>query len=405
MALKDSCRRVAGRVRAWPRRVLITIAVVVVLLVGVRIALPFIVENQVNKRLAAIPGYSGHVDGIGISLLRGAYTIREIDIAKVEGEVRQPFFTARKIDFSLAWRELFRGKIVSDIEVDQPDINFVKDPNAHASTTDVDRRWQDVLEDLFPIDITHFQIRNGAIRYRDMTRVPNIDVFLKNMHATATGLRNRAGEDGQEFPARISIDGETLGEGKIQLRLAAEPLADQPHFHLSVKVDGVNLVALNESLKSVANVDVGRGTFRMAAEMAGRDGGFQGYVKPFFEDLNFNNLEDKKKNMFSRIWENIVGGLAWLVKNKSRDQVGTRIPFQGRFGDPQVGLGTTIANLFRHGFIRAFNPTVEGSVDPDNVLPTGDSTNGQKVADKKEDPSVSAGAPTGREPPRNSGRK
>ena len=47
------------------------------------------------------------------------------------------------------------------------------------------------------------------------------------------------------------------------------------------------------------------------------------------------------------------------MKNKSRDQVGTRIPFQGRFGDPQVGLWTTITNLFRHGFVDRVVPRAE----------------------------------------------
>jgi hypothetical protein len=143
----------------------------------------------------------------------------------------------------------------------------------------------------------------------------------------------------------------------------------------------------------------------MAAEMAAKDGGFQGYVKPFFEDLDFKNLEDKRKNVLNRIWETVVSGLAWMVKNKARDQVGTRIPFQGRFGDSQVGLFTTIQNLFRHGFIRAFNPTVEGSLKAENVLPSGASADGQNVAETKEDRAVRdadprneqrAGAPTGR---------
>ncbi|MDO8543662.1 MAG: hypothetical protein Q7S40_24745 [Opitutaceae bacterium] len=134
------------------------------------------------------------------------------------------------------------------------------------------------------------------------------------------------------------------------MNLAADPLAPQPHFHLNLKVDNVNLPALNESMKAIAKVDVGRGTFRMVAEMAGKDGGFQGYVKPFFEDLDFNN------------------------------------------------------NLFRHGFVRAFNPVIEGSVDPDNVLPSGKSADGKDVAevkDEKRKPRQSdddgPGAPTGRE--------
>jgi hypothetical protein len=92
-------------------------------------------------------------------------------------------------------------------------------------------------------------------------------------------------------------------------------------------------------------------------------------VKPFFNDLDFKTREDKKGSIAAHLWEKIVSGLAWLVKNKPRDQVATRIPFQGEFGDSQVGLWATIRNLFRHGFVKAFNPVIEGSVNPDKVPP------------------------------------
>jgi len=69
-----------------------------------------------------------------------------------------------------------------------------------------------------------------------------------------------------------------------------------------------------------------------------------------------------------------------VVKDKSRDQLATRIPFEGKFGDAKIGLLATITNLFRHGFIRAFNPTVEDSVRADNVLPSGKSADGKAVA-------------------------
>jgi hypothetical protein len=397
------------RVRRWPRRVVITIVVMAVLLIAARVALPYVVKQQVNQRLAAIPGYSGHVDDIGIALVRGAYTMRGVAIYKVHGAAREPFFAARAVDFSVAWRELFRGKVVSDIHVDEAELNLVAAATRETSQKDVDRRWQEVVEDLFPLEITHLEAADSAVRYQDLTRAPKVDVFVKNMHLVATGLRNRAGEGGQEYPAKITLTGESLGGGRLSLTVEAEPLAPQPHFHLSVKIDEVNLPDLNESLKAIANVDVGRGTFKMAAEMAAKDGGFQGYVKPFFENLDFNSLEDKNKGPLTRIWENIVAGLAWLVKNKARDQVGTRIPFEGRFGDPQVGLLTTITNLFRHGFVRAFNPTIERSLNPDNVLPSGKSADGRDVAEmKSESPKAKegaksddtkAGAPTGRSQP------
>lgn len=374
------------RIRSWPRTVLVSMAVILLLLIAARIALPYAVERMVNKRLREIPGYAGHVADIDISLLRGAYTMHRLQIYRVSGEVREPFVFARLIDFSVAWRELFRRKVVSDILVEQGEITFVAGATEEESQKDLDRRWQDVVKDLFPLEITHFEMTNGMVRYQDTKAKPEIDLFVKNANVVATGLRNRPDEGAGEFPATISIQGESLGGGKLAVEIAAEPLAPQPHFHLSAKIDDVNLPELNDSLRAYANVDVGKGTFRMAAEMAGKDGGFQGYVKPFFEDLEFNNIEDKKKGVMSRIWENVVQGLAWLVKNKQRDQIATRIPFQGQFGDPKVGLLATIANLFRHGFIRAFNPTVEGSIDPKNILPSGKSADGKDVATTKTDP-------------------
>ena len=387
------------RVRSWPQRVVITITLIAVILLGARIAMPYVVKRMVNDRLQRIPGYTGYVNDIGIHLWRGAYSLHGFGILRLNGKVREPFFLAKDIDFSLAWRELWHRKIVSEIYIEQGQLNFVKGPSAEESQTDLDHRWQDVIKDIFPIDITHLEITDGFLRYVDTTRQPNVNLFVTHMRVTATGLRNRPGErHSGEFPAEITLEGESLGAGKLNLVLDAEPLAAEPHFHVSLKLDNVNLPALNESLKAYAHVDVGRGTFRLVGEMAGRDGGFQGYVKPFFENVDFHNLEDKDKGIGSRIWKHLVAGAAWLVKDKARDQVATRIPFEGKFGDAKVGLFATITNLFRHGFIRAFNPTVEGSVHADNVLPTGKSADGNAVAKNTPDENPGEKSPVSPKP-------
>lgn len=355
------------RVRAWPRRVVIGVLIVVALLVGARLALPYVVVNQINHRLRAIPGYRGHVDHVTMSLWRGAYSLNGISIFKVDGQQQNPFFLARHLEFSLAWRDLFHGKIVSRIFVEHPELTFVHGPTPESSQKDTDKRWQEVVEDLFPINIQHFEAQHGVVRYIDDTRTPRVDVFVKNLAAVATGLQNRPPETGQEFPAHIQLDGDSLGGGKLQVLVDAEPLAARPHFHLSLKFSGVDLTALNDSLKSVANVEVSRGIFELVLEMGGRDGAFEGYVKPFFNGLDFKTREDKKGSVAAHLWEKLVSGLAWLVKNKPRDQVATKIPFRGEFGDAQLGLWATVRNLFRHGFVRAFTPDVEGTVNPDRV--------------------------------------
>jgi hypothetical protein len=374
------------RVRSWPRTIVVTVAVVVIVLVAARIALPLVVRRMMNDRLERIPGYTGHVEDVSLHLWRGAYSLHGFSILREDGRVEEPFFRAKGIDIAIAWRDVWRGRFVSNIKVDEGQIHFVKGASEEESQTDLDRRWQDVIQDLFPIDITHLEITDGLLRYINRTREPKVDLFVTHMRVSATGLRNRAEEaaDG-EFPARIIIEGESLGGGRLLLLLNAEPLAAEPHFHLTLELDNVNLPALNESLRAYANVDVGRGTFRLVGEMAGRDGGFQGYVKPFFEDLDFRNIEDKEKGVGALVWERFVAVFTWVVKDKSRDQLATRIPFEGKFGDAKVGLLATIANLFRHGFIRAFNPTVEGSVNAANILPSGKSADPAARAEKAPD--------------------
>ena len=312
------------RIRSWPRRTLIALAAVAGLLLAARIALPFVVEHALNARLQKIPGYTGHVEGVGIHLWRGAYSIQGLVIQRRTDGVTEPFFLSDNIDFSIAWRELIHKKIVSDIVIEKGQLNFVQGPTNESSQTDLDRRWQDLIQDIFPIDITRLKISDGVLRYVDTTKEPKVDLFVRHMGATATGLRNRPEEKpGEDFPAEITVDGESLGGGRLSLVLGAEPLAAEPRFHLSLKLDDVNLPELNDSLKAYANVDVGRGTFRLVMEMAGKDGGFQGYAKPFFENLEFHNVEDANKGIGTRIWEHIVAGLAWVVKNteKARQKI------------------------------------------------------------------------------------
>ncbi len=200
--------------------------------------------------------------------------------------MKEPFFSAQTIDFSIAWRRLFHGQIVSDIAIEQPRINFVQGTDEGSTQKDVDRRWQDVVKDIFPIEITRLTAEHGVLNCVDRSRTPPFEVYLKNMPVEATGLRNRATEaNGDGLPATILVEGDSLGGGKLKVFVRADPLAPQPHFHLTLSLEPVSLPALNDLLRAYGNVDVSKGTFRFFVELAARGGRFEGYIKPFFEGL------------------------------------------------------------------------------------------------------------------------
>src|SRR3954466_15549722 len=88
---------------------------VVVLLVAVRLALPYIVTRYVNKVLGELEGYRGQIYDVDIHLLRGAYQIDSLKIFKINGNKEIPFIDIPLMDLSVEWQSLFNGKVVGEI--------------------------------------------------------------------------------------------------------------------------------------------------------------------------------------------------------------------------------------------------------------------------------------------------
>ncbi len=355
--------------RVWRRSrwVVYVVGGLVILLVAARIAMPYAIKEAINRRLEKIPEYSGWVDNVGVSLYRGGYTIDGLVVQKRNGAVKEPFVRAEHIDFSIAWRELFHGKLVSDIDIIRPSITFVDAPSATTSQMETDHRWQDVIQDIFPIDITNLRIRDGQLRYINEGMKPKVDLRVAHMEALATGLRNRQDEAKEEFPAKITVSGETIGTGKLAINADLEPLALSPHFLLKLQVESVAMPALNDFLRAYANVDVSAGTFNGYVEMTARNGKYNGYFKPFFENVDFRERPGDKTPFGQEIWETVVRGFAWVFKNHKKDDVATRVPFQGEFGTTSVGTWETIKTLVRHAFIEPLQHKLDSKPGPENT--------------------------------------
>src|SRR5687768_2717590 len=110
------------------RRLRIFLAIVV-LLVIIRLILPYVVLHFANKSLAEMKGYYGHIDDIDLHIYRGAYKIKKIYINEVDSVSKKQteFFDADEIDLSVEWKALFKGSIVGELEVHKPTVRFTKD--------------------------------------------------------------------------------------------------------------------------------------------------------------------------------------------------------------------------------------------------------------------------------------
>jgi hypothetical protein len=342
--------------------------VVIILLVLVRIALPFIVENYVNKVLSEMPDYTGHVEDVDLSLYRGAYTIENLVLHEREKQREVPFMEIKKIDLSVEWGALLKGAVAGEVIIQSPRLNFVaeeaKEEAAEDTPMEEKEHWTETLKDLLPLTINRFEITDGKISYLDFNTQPQVNIYLNNLHLLAHNLSN-VEETGEELPSSLRLNAQTLGGGLLDARMKLNALKEIPDFDLNLQLKQVQLPELNDFIKAYGKFDIERGRFELYSEIKLKNGQLTGYLKPFFEDLKVLNWEKDRKegNFFQAVWEGIAGLFTEAVENQARDQIASRVPVKGSVNEPGTEVFTTILNILKNAFIEAFEKGIEHTVE------------------------------------------
>lgn len=340
---------------------------VVVLLIIIRLILPYVVLHYANKALANVKGYYGHIDDIDLSIYRGAYIINDIYLNKVDSVSKQqtPFFKSRNIDLSVEWGALFHGSIVGELTFDSPELIFTKDK---ADLTDVKKDTTDfrkLLKNFMPLKVNRFEVNDGTIHYADNTSTPKVDIALKQTHILALNLKSVI-DDKVELPSTVTAQANAY-EGTLSFNMKLNALADNATFDLNAEIKNTNLVLLNGFLKAYGNFDVHRGNFGLYTEMAAKDGKFKGYVKPIIKDLKVVGAEDRHDTFFNKVWEQIVGAAGVIFKNQKKDQVATKVNMEGSFKNPKTNTLDAVWEVLLNAFVQALLPEVDNTISINSV--------------------------------------
>lgn len=340
----------------------ITLSIVIVLIV-IRLILPYVVLHYANKTLAKMKGYYGHIDDIDLALIRGAYRIDSIFINKQDtaSEKQTKFFSASSIDLSVEWRALFHGSIVGELIFEKPNLRFTKDKVEPKDVRNDSTDFRKLLDDFMPLQVNRFEIVDGTIKYVDETSKPKVDIMMTHMHAVALNLKNSY-DSSKLLPAKVIAHADVY-EGEFTFNMNINPLADKPTFDMNAELKNTNLVLLNDFFKAYAKIDVNKGTFGLYTEVASKQAKFTGYVKPIIKDLDILGKEDRDDNIFRKLWEGIAGGAGQVFKNQSKDQVATKIPFEGRLDNPETDLWITLVNILQNAFIHAIQPSIDNEIN------------------------------------------
>lgn len=365
----------------WRRGLLIAFGLVLGLVLLLFLVGSPLATSLVNRKLAALPTYSGHVDAVKLQLWRGAVEIENFVLDDRAHRDETPLVQAKRASLAIAWSPLWHGKIGGKALVENARVTMVKweaslpkgedkkekkeeQKEKVEETKEKLNRWQDVLAESFPMEISSFEIRNGVVRFIDRTKQPQVDIALENLYVLATDLTNRPETKPGPMPARVEVQGTTTGNGKLHVTAQADPLSKQPRFALNFELREMELPAFNSFLLAYLDADVSRGTFELFVEVNAADGAYDGYLKPFFNDLDFKNPSDKDKNVAQRVKEKVVSAVSTVLKNDEEKKVATKAPFAGNFADNKVDVWTTIVNLLRNAFVQGLRGGFEGTPTP-----------------------------------------
>ena len=342
----------------------------VALLVLARLLLPWFVLRYVNKTLADMGDYTGHVDDIDIALLRGAYQINDLKIRKINGKIKKPFVSIPHSDLSVEWKSLFKGRLVGEVECYEPTVNFAFSDNESTRQTGQGADWTEVVKKLLPIQINRFAITNGQVELIGLFAKAKADLSLQKVNGELRNIRNVEEKSGR-LPSPVWLTGDVPGYGGT-MRFDANMylLKDIPDFNYNLKFTDLQLVKLNPIARGYANVDFDKGTMSVFSEMAMNNGKLNGYLKPLTKDMTvFRLKEPGEHRTIGRFFTELLAqGATEVLQNRKRDQVATRVPLTGTVDDIKTPVWPTIFGVLRNAYVQAFEQKFDNDITFQDAL-------------------------------------
>ncbi len=164
-------------------------------------------------------------------------------------------------------------------------------------------------------------------------------------------------------PAKVKLQGKFMGSGATMMSGTFRPKNKGADLDLYVKIDTTQMTSMNNLLRAYGDFDVSAGSFSLVTELHVKDDRVSGYIKPFFQDMIvYDRRKDKDKPIAHQAYEMLVGGVAMILENRSRQQVATKVDISGPLEHPQTSSWQMLVELVKNAFFKAILPKFEKQV-------------------------------------------
>lgn len=347
--------------------------VIVLLLITLRIAAPYAVQQYVNYQLKHTQGITGHIGDVDLFLYRGAYAIDDVEIYATNATTApRPLLVVKTLDFSLAWSALLKGNLVTNMAFMRPEIViYDKNPNAAEQNQRVkdETTWIGLANDLVLFSIDTLTIEQGKLSLVNATSQGENPTFISNINARIENITN-AQNLSKTLVTTLNVEGALMGEAALKLNGKLDPFSKHANFDFNAEVQRFSVKNLDTVFKVYTPFDIEAGGIDGAMELVAKDNNLNGYVKAGVQNLSvFSWREDIEKDddgIFTAIFEGSVDLLGSILENDESKLVAARIPIEGQLDNTDVSTFQAVISVLKNAFFDAFSMKVDNVVSFEN---------------------------------------
>lgn len=336
--------------RKLGRNTLIVLLILLILFMAVWYGTPYALRNYLNKRGSELPDYHLNINWVEIHPWNCSMDLIDLTLTKQSGKIPVPFYRGPRVDIALQWSRVLHLDFLSSITCIEPIVNFVQGPTEAESQTVLEPEWVQTVKQLVPLRINRFQVIHGDLHFYDFKAQPEINLEMNHLELVADNLTN-ATHSQSLMPSTVVLSGDPFLVGRLNAELAANVDLKQPTFSEKVRLSNIPATALNSVLAKYGNVYAKSGTLDFYTEMVSEKGSFNGYVKPYFQNLSFEPVP-KDRGTLAAIWASIANGIKSLVTN-DRGVIATEAPVKGTYKDPNVDFWTAAFGIVKNAYFEA----------------------------------------------------
>lgn len=329
--------------RKIKNKYIVLLSIFALFLIG-RATLPSYLLKKTNEYLGSFsPTYAIHLDDMDLSFLRGAYEFEGVK-GTLKDKSKKEFLSIKEVDVSIAWREILKGQIVTDIIVDDIDFVIIKDINKLSTSKESRNKTKDYL---FPLKIEKVELRRSSITLDEYQAIDgNGKMRISNINGIITNLR----PENERPLSRFDLTANILDSSKIKIDGSLNQLQKPLAWTVNGEMNKVDLRQFNPLLLAKLPLTFTKGTMDLYAEAQSKNGVVRGYIKPFLNDLDIVNNEGEDFKGLKHFGVEILTALGNVIlRDESKNRsVATKIDFtyDKKF---DVNVGEAVKKAIKHG--------------------------------------------------------